>query len=269
MLIGSEKLETAFKQLAKTNRLSHGYIFFGEPETGKFSFALALAAHFESGIFEPTEILYETLILKPDEKQSIGIDAIRDLKRYLSQTPINSRYRIGIINDAERLTDQAENAILKIAEEPPPTGLIFLIVANPEVLLPTLQSRFQKIYFPRVASGAIQKLLQREFKLSKTEAEKIAQISFGRPGRAITLAANKTSIINRVSQLKQLKRASIEEASETSGHLELVSEVMAELGRDPIKNYRELKSILSRLTILSQFAGANKRLQLEAALWNI
>ena len=146
MLVGHEKLTETFKQLIKDDRLSHGYIFFGEPQVGKFAFALSLATYLETGEFgESTRPLGETSVIQPDEEGSISINSIRNSKYFLFQKPVYSSYRVVIVNDAEKLTPQAQHAILKIAEEPPGTALIILIVSNPDALLPTIQSRLQKI----------------------------------------------------------------------------------------------------------------------------
>src|SRR3989344_9614760 len=127
MIYGYDKLVKTFKDLSLKDNLSHGYIFFGESEIGKATFARCLANFMEFGEFtESNHVLTECLNIKPDFKESdgiIGIDAIRDIKQFLYALPVNSKRRIVLIQDAEALTAQAENAILKIAEEPPKSGL--------------------------------------------------------------------------------------------------------------------------------------------------
>ncbi|MBI2594696.1 MAG: hypothetical protein HYW38_00310 [Candidatus Colwellbacteria bacterium] len=252
MLIGHQKLTETFKRLIRENKLSHGYIFFGEPEVGKFSFALNLAT--------PSE----TLVIQPDEEGTIGINNIRESKYFLFQKPVYSSRRTVIIDGAERLTLQAQHAILKIAEEPPGAGLIILVLSNPEVLLPTLQSRLQKIYFSRVSSALITAMLTAKFKITKAKAAEIAKLSFGRPGRAIKLLESRKQKVE-----SRNKKGLIEEMIESNDMLaENLTEIIAELAKDPVKNYENLKLVLHRLTLISQF-NTNKRLQLESALWNI
>lgn len=265
MLVGHEKLTETFKQLIKDDRLSHGYIFFGEPQVGKFSFALGLAAYLETGDFTaPLRPLGETSIVRPDEEGTIGINSIRDSKYFLLQKPIHSLYRVVIVNDAENLTSQAQHAILKIAEEPPGDALIILIVSNPETLLSTIQSRLQKIYFSRISSDLIAAMLVDRFRQTKTGAADIAKVSFGRPGRAIKLIESRKEKVE-IRNKKEL----IEEMIESNDKLkENLTEIIAELAKDSVKNYENLKSVLHRLTLISQF-NTNKRLQLESALWNI
>ncbi|MEK7463306.1 MAG: hypothetical protein AAB621_03035, partial [Patescibacteria group bacterium] len=124
MLCGHKNLKESFSVLFKNGNLSHGYIFFGEPQVGKFSFALSLANFLETGNFESGgKMLSEILIIKES-----GIDCVREIKNFLWQKPHNSSKRIVIIDNADSLTAEAQNAILKITEEPPEHSLIILIV---------------------------------------------------------------------------------------------------------------------------------------------
>lgn len=277
-MIGYDNLEKSFKRLIKEDSLSHSYIFFGEPQIGKFTFATALARFIETGEFEPIEFtiegaqltsLSELLIVKPDEKGSIGIESVRDIKHFLSQKPINSQRRIVIIDSAGALTTGAQQALLKIAEEPPASSLLILITPNTESLLSTIRSRFQAFYFPRVKTDAIEKMLNSK---GVKNASQIATLSYGRPGRAIALSSNSNKeILAKVKAVLNRgdKRAVIESVIEDPQVLEIfLSELIAELAKEPIKNYDALKSIISRNTQMSQFT-TNKRLQLEEALWKI
>ncbi len=265
MLIGHDILFEKFKRLIGNDNLSHGYIFFGESGVGKFSFAMGLATYLETGEFQKLpRPLGETLIIRPDEEGTIGINDIRESKYFLFQKPAHSSRRTVIVDDAERLTPQAQHAILKIAEEPPSSALIMLIVSNSEALLSTLQSRLQKIYFPRVSSKLTTAMLVKQFKITKEKASEITKISFGRPGRAIKLVESRKQKVESRSKKEVIERMA--ESHEVMK--EELTEIIAELAKDPIKNYANLKSILNRLTKISQF-NTNKRLQLESALWNI
>lgn len=156
MLINNAKLIDNFKRLASEDKLSHAYLFFGGDEDcrrEKFIFARCLANFLENGIFEePRRPLREALVILPDEKKTIGIDSVRELKYFLWQKPINSKYRLAIVEGAENLTPEAQNAVLKIVEEPPESALIIFISNIEDNLLPALNSRLQKIYFSRPAA---------------------------------------------------------------------------------------------------------------------
>jgi len=118
-------------------------------------------------------ILQESLIISPDEKETIGIDKIRSLLHFLSQKPVLSEKRTVIVRNAENLTNEAQNAILKIAEEPPPQSLMIFIAKSEDFFLPALISRLQKIYFSFTRFK--EDLMRERVDLSKTSVEKIVE----------------------------------------------------------------------------------------------
>lgn len=82
----------------------------------------------------------DTFIISPI-KNSVTIDQIRDLKRHIFQKPVSQKYKFILIEAAEKLTDEAQNALLKILEEPPSHAILVLEARNKESLLPTIRSR--------------------------------------------------------------------------------------------------------------------------------
>ena len=78
-----------------------------------------------------------------EKKDKIGIDAVRDIKRFLQNKPYENTHKIIFIQNAHLLTTQAQNSLLKTLEEPPDNSLIFLITTNIDKLLPTVISRCQ------------------------------------------------------------------------------------------------------------------------------
>ena len=127
MIIGHKKNIEILVDLADMDRLAHGYIFFGLSGVGKCRVARALGYYLERGAWPDDKTdwdghpptLTETTIIDSGESTSIGIDAVREIKNYLWQKPIASKCRTIIIDDADRLTREAQNALLKISEEPP------------------------------------------------------------------------------------------------------------------------------------------------------
>lgn len=274
MLVGQEKIKSTFEKLISHDELSHGYIFYGEPQVGKFTFALGLASFLEKGKFEiGGDVLQEVLIVD-EEEGSIGIDAIREVKRFLSLAPINSTHRVVIIDNADLLTEEAQNAILKISEEPPQKGLLILTTSNIDLLADTLKSRFQKVYFQKLKSKDIESLLIKSHGISEKDAESIANLSFGRPGRAVLLATDEAAK-ERMRIAKNLINKKINKAAFIADLIEnnhkiypMLSEITAILAVDPIRNYDILRSISERTRVISQYS-TNKRLQLETAIWTI
>ncbi|MEK7192494.1 MAG: hypothetical protein AAB646_03205 [Patescibacteria group bacterium] len=248
-----EDLKKDFSRLIKEEKLSHSYLLFGsESGAEKFLFSKELANFLENKKWQVSERpLLDALMLSAQSDS--GIEMVRSAANFLWQKPAVSTKRTLIIDKADHLTLPAQNAILKIAEEPPRHALIILNVRNYETLLPALQSRFQKIYVnsnfqfsifpatagPRCGGGNFQK--KDEFKILKFM-------------KAAT------------SEKKEIIKNLVDEEKENSGMIEeFVTSLIAELRKDPIKNYQMLKNILERWTLINQF-NVNKRLQLEAAL---
>ena len=187
MVIGHTAQLERLKELARTDKLSHGYIFFGEPSIGKRACAEAFARFLETGDFSSASLrpLSDVHVIAPNpETQIIGIDAIREMRNFLAQKPNVSRYRTLIIDDAHTLTGEAAPALLKITEEPPSSALIILIAPDHEMLLPTIQSRVEKFYFSPVEEKEIAQWLLKDCGASKEEASRVASRAFGAPGVA-------------------------------------------------------------------------------------
>src|SRR3989338_1829135 len=159
MFLGHGHLVKDFKELVKSGCLAHGYIFFGEPEAGKFYFTKHLANFLESGSFELAERpLQDALILE----NATGIEDMRQIKNFLWQKPIVSKNRLVIVNDAQNLTPQAQNGILKITEEPPASAVLILVSNQLENLISPLLSRLQKIYFSRLSDDEMRNFWKNE-----------------------------------------------------------------------------------------------------------
>lgn len=264
MIIGHENLIKLFKKLADGDKLFHAYLFFGESQVGKFLFAVSMANYLECGIFsasggeEPKKILEETLIIAPDIKNKISIESARKLQDFLFQSPVLSKKRIVIIRDAENLTSEAQNALLKIVEDNPPFSLIIFVSADENALLPALSSRLQKIYFSRVAESEIKKYLE-SIGVKKEDKKKIIEAvkdSFGRPGRAINIIQN---------QELKIKNFKIEEIVENEKINEFFENKLIELRDSGYKDIGFAKETLKRLSLIKMF-NVNKKLQLKVLL---
>jgi DNA polymerase-3 subunit delta' len=184
-LIGLEKRYVEFEQLAAGSDLPGSWLFWGEEGIGKRSFAEAWFGRIENGTWGK-EAKVDILRLAPDPEEGYGIEVARTLQKFLWQTPLKSPRRLAILDQADELTDQAQNAMLKILEEPPKHSLIVLIATEPELLLPTLRSRMIGIHFPRLNQKEMEEFLV-ERKIASEKHKTLIANSFGRPGYALRL----------------------------------------------------------------------------------
>ena len=118
-------------------------------------------------------------------KQSISIDQMREMSREVQFKPYEGRLRFFIIDEAEKLKEEAANSILKTLEEPPETSRIVLVSAYPQRLLPTILSRCQRFQFQPLGRSEILSYLQQETELENTELR--ASFSEGSIGTALAL----------------------------------------------------------------------------------
>lgn len=163
-ILGHEEEIKLLKKLHEQGTLGHAYIFYGPENIGKTTVAKGFANYLETGEFEITDKpLQDSKVFSPEE-ELIGIDKMRELKNFLSRKPLIAPRKVAIIESGELLNDQAQNALLKSAEEPPASSLIILTIQNPESLIPTLMSRFQKIYFGEPSEKKVTKFFENENK---------------------------------------------------------------------------------------------------------
>ncbi len=255
MLKGREAEQGVFARLSSKGLVPGSYLFFGEEGVGKFSFAKELSASFESG----SNTLSECLTISPDEERgNIGIDAVRKVRAFLSEPPVLSFYRTVIIENADAMSPEAENAFLKIAEEPPKNALVIFVSSHPESLLPTLLSRLRRLYFPKVPEKDIADLLI-ESGASEEEALQIAGRSFGRPGFAL-------DIFTASKSKKKKKDADPDFKFETDADFRnFVRNKLSELYASG-KDKEVIAEFLKRLELIGRY-NVNVKLQLKSIKW--
>jgi len=157
----------------------------------------------------------DLMIMEPEEGR-LKIEQARKGIEFLSYCPQISRKRILIIDQAERMTPQTQNALLKTLEEPPPDCLLILVTSSPNVLLATVRSRLLPLRFSHTSQKNIKEFLQENFSQSEEEASVIAQRSEGRIGQAIKLVQRdyKKQIQKREDELGVLLKQNFNKQSD-------------------------------------------------------
>lgn len=119
--------------------------------------------------------------------ESIGIDRVRALKEEAAKAPVAGPRRVIVLVGADRMTEQAAQAALKLVEEPPPETLLILTAGEASDILPTLVSRCQRVRVPPLGRARLHQLLDGEFQLPREEAYLLAALAGGSLGRALEL----------------------------------------------------------------------------------
>jgi DNA polymerase-3 subunit delta' len=133
----------------------------------------------------------DVLFLEPGESGSIKIDQVREIIDRAGYRPFEGRRRVVILDDADALVPAAQNALLKILEEPPPSSIFLLITSRPDMLLPTVRSRCPQLRFRELAADDVAAVLMRCGR-SEGEARAVAATADGRVGRALDVSAGES-----------------------------------------------------------------------------
>lgn len=129
---------------------------------------------------------------------------VRHLLRELSLAPLEGAFRVAIVEGAERLNEDAQNALLKTLEEPGAATCLVLCASHEETLLPTLQSRCARVRLGEVAPDVIAAFLVERGTADASRAASLARLSSGRPGRALALAHDPEAVIVHERLVREL-----------------------------------------------------------------
>lgn len=127
----------------------------------------------------------DVLMVEPGDTGAIKIDQVRDAIERSAYRPFEGRRRVVIINDAEALNIEAQNALLKTLEEPPAASTFVLVTSRPDMLLPTVLSRCQRLRFGRLSPADVADVLIRDHDYADSAAHAAASLSDGSVGRAL------------------------------------------------------------------------------------
>lgn len=131
------------------------------------------------------------LIKKEKDKKNISVEQIRDFIRKLNMSSFLNSYKIGVIKNADTLSEEAANALLKTLEEPKEKVVIILVVANIDSLPETIVSRGQVLRFNQAAAGEIYDYLITNYKIQRSAAKNFSRLALGRPALAVKFLEDK------------------------------------------------------------------------------
>jgi DNA polymerase-3 subunit delta' len=183
--IGNDKVTEFLECAYSSGQVAQAYIFVGLDDLGKSTVALAFARNLQG---QPEGFNSDLHILEPEAgKKSISIEATREFIKTLNLSSFLNSYKIGIIKEAELLSEEAKSALLKTLEEPKDKVVIILLVSDESRLPATILSRSQLVYFYPVPAALIYDYLIDNYGANRSLAKDLANLALGRPLLALKL----------------------------------------------------------------------------------
>ena len=203
-IIGQEQIKEHLQGALSSGKISHAYIINGEKSSGKEFIAkvFAMALQCENSKDNPCQECHsckqalsdnqpDIIKVMHEKPNTISVDDIRaQINNDVAIKPYSSPYKVYIINEAEKMTVQAQNAILKTLEEPPEYAVILLLTSNVNSLLPTILSRCVVLNMKPVADELVRKYLMEQMKIPDYKAEVCVAFARGNIGKARSLASS-------------------------------------------------------------------------------
>jgi len=161
---------------------------------------------------------------KETRKKEIGIDRARELKRFVQLHAVVAPRKMALVDDADRLSLAAQNALLKTLEEPPGQALIVLVTASPGGLLPTVRSRCQRIACRPLSDAQVRTVLEGGG-MAADDAAALTAVADGSPGRALTVReswddADRRGVERLLADLNPARYGSVLAMSKGLGNIE-------------------------------------------------
>lgn len=202
-IVGQEQLREHLENAVRMNKVSHAYIINGERNAGKEfiarTFAMALQCEDRQGV-EPCQECHsckqaksgnhpDIIFVTHEKPGTIGVDDIRkQINGDVAIKPYSGPKKIYIVREGEKMTVQAQNALLKTLEEPPEYAVILILTDNVNALLPTILSRCVVLNMKPVKDARIKEYLMENMEIPDYKANICVAFARGNVGKARLLA---------------------------------------------------------------------------------
>ncbi|EES92307.1 MULTISPECIES: DNA polymerase III subunit delta' [Clostridium] len=182
-IIGHDLIKKEINNSINSGKFSHAHLIVGEDGIGKSLMAREIALKILGKVEKRDYVdIIQWRIEK--NKQSIGVDNIRDIIKEVNKKPYEEDKKVIIIYQGERMTIEAQNAFLKTIEEPPKGVFIILLTSNLQFMLETIKSRCQVHKLKRLNFKDMERYIKREYpNLDDNEVRQVIIFSDGIPGR--------------------------------------------------------------------------------------
>ncbi|MCH5333706.1 MAG: DNA polymerase III subunit delta' [Agathobacter sp.] len=237
-IIGHEQIIGHLQSAIETGKVSHAYIFNGPEYSGKMMLASAFATalqcesdgerpclqcrscHQAADRNQP-DIIYVT----HEKPNTIGVDDVRvQINNDIAIKPYSSRYKVYIVDEAEKMNTQAQNALLKTIEEPPAYAVILLLTTNADSFLPTILSRCITLNLKAVKADVIRQYLMKHHQVPDYQADVCTAFAQGNVGKAIQLASSDSFNEMKASVMQLVKRLDDIDLYEFGGAIKQIGE---------------------------------------------
>lgn len=203
-VIGHERPKALLQTALRQDRIAHAYLFYGDEGIGKRLVALRFAQALNCEAGDGTDACGgcrscrqiearthpDFLVIEPDPELAnpqIKIEQVRELEQHIVYPPLVGRKKIFLIDEADRMTLGAANALLKTLEEPPDHNVLLLVSARPSALPLTIRSRCQSLRFAPPARTQVEAALILKREIHPADARFLAAASQSRLGAALTM----------------------------------------------------------------------------------
>ncbi len=196
---------------AVVKRPKGAYLFTGSEGVGRRTAAVWLAKQLHCGNLAGCGVCHlidtgaygDFIVVGPTDASSIGIAQVQELLASLGKSRINHQgVRMVVIDQADRLTTEAQNSLLKTIEEPPADTVMVLLTHEETDVLTTIRSRCELVNFLPLTAQQIQEHIENELKVDPHLAAQIAKLSLGSVGMAITLTLDE-ALLQKTTELAQ------------------------------------------------------------------
>ena len=243
-IIGQDQIKEHLHNALQTGKVSHAYIINGEKSSGKEFVArvFSMALQCEKGGEEPCQECHsckqalsdnqpDIIRVTHEKPNTISVDDIRtQVNNDVGIKPYSSPYKIYIISEAEKMTPQAQNAILKTLEEPPAYAVMLLLTSNINALLPTIISRCVVLNMKPVPDSLVRKYLMEQLQVPDYKAEVCVAFARGNVGRAKALASSEDFENVKAEALTLLKYIQDMDLNEVIAAVKKITEYKLEIG---------------------------------------
>lgn len=258
-IVGHEQIKEHMQAAIRDKKPFHAYLFQGEEGVGKEALARTFAAGLQCQSESTDKPCKECVSCRqmesgnqPDviwvtrEKASLGVDEIREqLCNTMDIKPFLSPYKIYLVPEAEKMTEAAQNALLKTIEEPPEYGIVILMTSNISALLPTIQSRCLTMEFRPLSTAVVESFVKEHCQVPDYQARASAAFAQGNLGKAMRYAKSEDFIERKDHIISLLRHVEQMDLSEMLA-------VIKDLGtrKDEVRDYIDLMVLWYRDVLL-------------------